>query len=71
MSDSGNFICNAKDAKAALGKRVYWDDISVRYHFIREGILREVQGKNLLIDDSWRYRPELPGLRDFKNERSA
>lgn len=69
MADSENYIHNAKDAKASIGKRVYWDDISVRYHFIREGILQDIKGKNLLIGGSWCWRSDLRGLRNFKGER--
>lgn len=58
-------ILNTAHAKAAIGKTVYWDDDSVRYRFLRSGVLQEVGkgGKNILIDGDWKWRPYLKNLR--------
>jgi hypothetical protein len=61
------YITNAKEARAAIGKRVYWDEISPRYKMPRTGILSDVAGKNLLINNDWKWRPNLTNLRDTED----
>jgi hypothetical protein len=61
-------ITNVKESRAAIGKRVYWNDKpSARYEgFEREGTLTEVSGKNLLIGGDWKWRTNLFNLRTTK-----
>jgi hypothetical protein len=56
-------ITNIKEARAAIGSRVYWDDISIRYKILRSGILQEVEGKNMQIDGDWKWRTYLTNFR--------
>lgn len=60
-----NRITSAKQARAAIGKRVFWNDRdSARYYgAIRSGILQDVAGKNVLIDNDWKWRPHLNNFR--------
>ncbi|AWH15371.1 hypothetical protein [Aeromonas phage 14AhydR10PP] len=44
------YITTAADAKAFVGKKLFWDEISIRYTFLRCGILEEVYRGRLLFD---------------------
>ena len=61
MSD----ITNMKEARDAIGSRVYWDDPdSARYKGSeRSGILEEVIGKNVCISGNWLWRNNLRNFR--------
>ena len=54
------YIRTAKEARAAIGKQVAWDDP----YLIRlsKGMLEDAEGKNLLIDGDWKWRSRLSGL---------
>lgn len=56
-------ITNVKEARAAIGTKVYWDDHGSRYVFLRAGIMEEVGGRNVCIDGNWHYRADLRSLR--------
>lgn len=59
-------ITNIKEARACIGKMVYWEDHGQRYVFLRCGVLQGVQGKNLKIDDDWKWRTDLTNLSSDK-----
>lgn len=61
------YIKSALDARSCIGQRVYWDDVSSRYVFLRCGLLSEVQGRNLMINEEWQSRSSLKNLRNFEN----
>lgn len=66
-------ITNAKEARAAIGKMVEWEDprwLKTRY---MRGTLQEVSGKNLFISGDWYWRPQLLSLKiaDKQNEPST
>ena len=66
--DNTNISINsAADARKLIGKRVFWDDISVRYVFLRQGIVDDVSGKNICIDGNWETRSSLKNLRNYEN----
>jgi len=58
-------IRSAKDARACIGKKVYWTvrcrGVLVKYE---SGVLTEVKGRNLMIGGDWKWRPDLWELRD-------
>ena len=56
-------ITNVKEARAAIGQRVWWDDVGKRYIFVRSGTLTGVKDKNVEIDGDWKWRPNLTNLR--------
>ena len=57
-------ITNAAQARNAIGKTVYWDDISAKYHFIRSDTLTGVYGCSLEFGPgNWKERRDLKGLR--------
>lgn len=64
MSDE--YITTISSAKANIGNRVYWDDTSNRYCFLRQGIIDEVSGNNIRINDDWVSRGNLRNLRNFE-----
>ncbi|WP_439125966.1 MAG: hypothetical protein ACNJA3_29090 (plasmid) [Pseudomonas rhizophila] len=57
-------IQSAKQARAAIGKQVWWDDHSTRYVMLRTGIVDEVDGGNICIEGNWLWRNDLKSLRD-------
>lgn len=57
-------ITNVKEARAAIGKRVWWDDHGSRYVFLRSGMVTGAQGRNIEIDGAWHWRADLKSLRD-------
>lgn len=59
-----SLIKTAAQARALIGKQVWWDDHSSRYVFLRTGIVTGVAGRNIEIDDSYRWMPNLTALRD-------
>ena len=61
------YIRTAADAKSCIGKRVYWDDVSSRYVFLRSGIVESVKGWHVEIDGDHRHRSNLKNLRNFEN----
>lgn len=61
------YIKSAADARACIGQKLYWDDVSARYVFLRCGIVTEVSGRNLMINDEWQNRSSLRNLRNFEN----
>ena len=65
MSDE--YITTVSRAKANIGRRVYWDDTSNRYCFLRQGIIEEVSGHNILINNDWLSRGSLRHLRNFED----
>jgi esterase/lipase len=56
-------IQKASEARLNIGKRVWWDDVSNRYSFLRSGIIDEVSGRNINIDGDWRWMPHMTNLR--------
>lgn len=55
----------AAEAKALIGKRVKWSVVVDRYRGYErryEGIVNEVSGRNIRIDDEWRWLPDIPSL---------
>ena len=56
-------ISSAKQARAHIGKRVWWDDHSSRYVFLRSGILNSAEGRRVEIDGNWLSRSSLRALR--------
>ena len=64
---SNFYIKTVADAKKCIGERIYWDDVSSRHVFLRSGILERAIGYNLVIDGDYKYRPDMPGLRNFEN----
>lgn len=68
LTPKGEFYIRlVTDARACIGKKVYWDDPSSRYVMLRQGFLTEVKGKNLLIDGDWKWRTHLRNLRNFEH----
>lgn len=61
------YIKTARDARACIGQRVYWDDHSARYVFLRSGVLTAAEGKSVEIDGDWKLRPNLVALRNFEH----
>jgi len=61
------YIKTVADAKTCIGKRVYWDDVSSRYVFLRSGIIESVKGWHVEIDGDHRHRCNLKNLRNFEN----
>lgn len=57
-------IKTAKEARAMIGKQVWWDDISARYVFLRTGIVTGQYGRNIEIDHSYYWMADLAHLRD-------
>lgn len=46
-------IQTAKDARSRIGEKVWWDDHSSRYVFLKCGIINGVEGRHVLIDHNW------------------
>jgi len=61
-----SMITSVGDARACKGQRVYWDDVGTRYIFLRDGILEDAEGANVLIDGDWKHRSSLKNLRNFE-----
>lgn len=61
------YVKTTSDAKACIGQRVYWDDISNRYVFLRSGVINSAKGRHIEIDGDHRHRSNLRNLRNFKN----
>ncbi|AWH14571.1 hypothetical protein [Aeromonas phage 13AhydR10PP] len=59
------YIATAMEAKQFIGKKLFWDEASVRYVFLRCGILEEVYRGRLLFDGG----NHLP-VSHFKNLRT-
>lgn len=56
-------ITNAKEARAAIGKVVAWEEHSSRYIFERVGVIEDVKGRNLCIEGDWRWMADLKNLK--------
>lgn len=56
-------ITNAKEARAAIGKIVEWEEHSSRYIVYRCGIVDEVSGRNICIEGSWQWMADLKNLK--------
>lgn len=52
-------IRTTAEARAAIGQTVYWDDVSPRYVFLRQGVVQEVHAHNVMIDGDWKWLPNL------------
>lgn len=65
MSEQIYINCTA-DARKCIGQKVYWDDVSSRYIFLRHGILEEVFRGQVSIDGDFRRIKDRPGLRNFE-----
>jgi len=59
-----SLIKTAAQARAAIGKQVWWDEHSNRYVMLRTGTITEVYGRQLAIDDNWTTLANLRDLRD-------
>ncbi len=60
----------AKEARALIGKRVEWDatrrsvrGYSMPWRDAGSGILEEVTGRNVKVDGSYHWLPDLNGFR--------
>lgn len=60
------YIQTTAQARKLIGQRVYWDDVSNRYVFLRSGIVEEVCGYQICIDGNWHMRKNLTALRNFE-----
>lgn len=63
------YFKKSSELKKYVGKKVYWDDVSSRYVFLRSGIVEEVWGHNVLISGSWYWFFKLRDwdVRNFEN----
>lgn len=61
-------ITNAKEARAAIGKTVYWDDAGSRYIFLRSGKVTGYQGREIIIDGDYKWMHSLANLRTDKGK---
>ena len=63
------YFKKASQLKEYIGKTVYWDDVSSKYVFLRQGIVEEVLGHNVLISGEWYwfYKMKNWKIRNFKN----
>ena len=61
------YIKTNKQCKAHIGKRLYWDDVSARYIFLRSGIVEEVFGRHMNCGGNIYSIRDLKNLRNFEN----
>lgn len=59
-------ITSVKEARAAIGKQVWWEESGGHYTVTRTGYLEEVEGRNVMIEGNWLWRADLIMLRDTK-----
>jgi hypothetical protein len=59
-------ITTAAEAKKHIRQRLYWDDISPRYNFLRSGILTDVFKTNLEFDEDQDFK----SITSFTNLRT-
>ena len=60
------YIKTTADAKKVIGQKLYWDDVSPRYIFLRDGVAEEVwKGHIRFGDGDYKRIRDLPNLRNF------
>ena len=64
MTDA--YIKTASVARNHVGEKVYWDDVSARYIFLRSGILTGVFGRQVEVDGDYKPMKDMTNLRNFE-----
>ena len=71
MKGDRKHIKTAADIKENIGRVVYWDDIGLKYNFLRSGVLHSYTNGIAVIDSNEMTLSEvksLTKLRNFINE---
>lgn len=54
-----------------IGKRIEWDEKpdSAGWYRTRNGILDDVKGRNVMVNDNWQWLPDMRKLRLHPSEK--
>ena len=60
------YIKFASVARDNVGEKVYWDEVSSRYVYLRSGILTDVIGRNVAVDGNYKLMNDRLNFRNFE-----